>query len=76
MTGGSGISHSERFDDPIRQSGGWMHGTQAWVALPEAQEKIEPSFVHHGAEDLPVFGEPGVSARLIAGRAFGLTNPV
>jgi redox-sensitive bicupin YhaK (pirin superfamily) len=76
MTAGSGISHSERFDGPIRQSGGRVHGIQAWVALPDAQEEIEPSFIHHGAEDLPVFGEAGVSARLIAGRAFGLTNPV
>jgi redox-sensitive bicupin YhaK (pirin superfamily) len=76
MTAGSGISHSERFDGPIRQSGGRVHGIQAWVALPDAQEEIEPSFIHHGAEDLPVFGEAGVLARLIAGRAFGLTNPV
>ena len=76
MTAGSGISHSERFDGPIRQSGGRVHGIQAGVALPEAQEEMEPSFIHHGAEDLPVFGEAGVSARLIAGRAFGLTNPV
>jgi redox-sensitive bicupin YhaK (pirin superfamily) len=76
MTAGSGISHSERFDGPIRQSGGRVHGIQAWVALPEAQEEMEPNFIHHGAEDLPVFGEAGVSARLIAGRAFGLTNPV
>src|ERR671912_2633888 len=76
MTSGSGISHSERFDGPIRESGGWVHGIQAWVALPEAQEEMEPSFVHHAADELPVFDEPGVSARLIAGRAFGLTNPV
>jgi redox-sensitive bicupin YhaK (pirin superfamily) len=74
MTAGSGISHSERFDGPIRQSGGRVHGIQAWVALPEAQEEMEPSFVHHGAQDLPVFGESGVTARLIAGQAFGLTN--
>ncbi len=41
MTAGSGISHSERFDGPIRQSGGRVHGIQAWVALPEAQEEME-----------------------------------
>ncbi|MEZ0168716.1 pirin family protein [Microvirga sp. TS319] len=76
MTAGSGISHSERFDGPIRHSGGRVHGIQAWVALPESQEEMEPSFVHHGADELPVFGEAGVSARLIAGRAFGLSNPV
>lgn len=37
---------------------------------------MESSFVHHGADELPLFGEPGVTARLIAGQAFGLTNPV
>ena len=76
MTAGSGISHSERFDGPMRDSGGRMHGIQAWVALPETLEEAEPSFVHHAAEELPVFGESGVSARLIAGQAFGLSNPV
>jgi len=74
MTAGSGISRSERFDGPMRQSGGRVHGIRAWVALPEAQEEMEPSFIHHGAEDLPVFRKAGVSARLIAGRAFGLTT--
>jgi redox-sensitive bicupin YhaK (pirin superfamily) len=76
MTSGSGISHSERFDGPIRETGGRMHGIQAWVALPEAMEETEPGFIHHGADELPVFGEPGVAARLIAGEAYGLTNTV
>ena len=47
-----------------------MHGIQAWVALPETLEEAEPSFVHHAAEELPVFGESG-PARLIAGRPLG-----
>ncbi|MCB5176413.1 pirin family protein [Microvirga lenta] len=76
MTAGSGISHSERFDGPIRETGGRMHGIQAWVALPETFEETDPSFIHHGAEELPIFGETDVSARLIAGEAFGLANSV
>ncbi len=76
MTAGSGISHSERFDGPIRETGGRMHGIQAWVALPENVEETDPSFIHHGAEELPVFGEAGMTARLIAGDAYGLTNTV
>ena len=76
MTAGNGISHSERFDGPIREAGGRMHGIQAWVALPEALEETDPSFIHHGAEELPVFGETGVTARLIAGESFGLSNSV
>src|ERR1700692_333925 len=51
MTAGRGITHSERFDT-LRRTGGSMHGLQAWVALPTEAEEIEPSFGHHGVEDL------------------------
>lgn len=76
MTAGSGISHSERFDGPMRETGGRMHGIQAWVALPETFEEADPTFAHYKAETLPVFGDPGVTARLVAGQAFGLSNAV
>jgi redox-sensitive bicupin YhaK (pirin superfamily) len=71
MTAGRGISHSERFER-ARREGDHMHGIQAWVALPEALEETAPSFVHYPAEALPVFEEPGLRGRLIAGEAFGL----
>lgn len=51
--------------------GGGMHGIQAWVALPEAWEETEPAFSHHGPGDLPTYSGTGLSARLIAGEAFG-----
>jgi redox-sensitive bicupin YhaK (pirin superfamily) len=70
MTAGSGITHSERFED-LRARGGTMHGIQAWVALPEADEETEPAFAHHGPEDLPTYEGGGMWARLIAGKAFG-----
>ncbi len=70
MTAGKGITHSERFDT-LRVSGGSMHGIQAWVALPDGQEEIEPAFAHHGAEDLPTYEGDGLWARLIAGKGFG-----
>jgi redox-sensitive bicupin YhaK (pirin superfamily) len=70
MTAGRGITHSERFEK-ARAEGGAMHGIQAWVALPEGSEEIEPSFMHHGNGDLPVMEEGGVQARILAGRAFG-----
>ncbi len=70
MTAGRGISHSERFDK-LRQTGGAMHGIQAWVGLPAEDEEIEPAFVHHGPEDLPTYESGGLWARLIAGEAFG-----
>jgi redox-sensitive bicupin YhaK (pirin superfamily) len=70
MTAGRGITHSERFDR-LRVEGGSMHGVQAWVALPEADEETEPSFAHHGPEDLPTYETSGLWARLVAGEAFG-----
>ncbi|HSN32408.1 MAG TPA: pirin family protein [Ideonella sp.] len=70
MTAGRGITHSERFER-ARREGGPMHGLQAWVALPAADEECEPAFAHHPADDLPVFVETRVFGRLIAGEAFG-----
>jgi redox-sensitive bicupin YhaK (pirin superfamily) len=70
MTAGRGITHSERFDR-LRAEGGAMHGIQAWVALPAADEETEPAFAHHGPADLPTYEGGGLWARLIAGEAFG-----
>jgi redox-sensitive bicupin YhaK (pirin superfamily) len=75
MTAGGGIAHSERFDG-VRATGGPLHGLQAWVALPERDEEGVPGFTHYPEQDLPTFREPGVSARLIAGSAYGLSNEV
>jgi hypothetical protein len=74
MTAGAGISHSERFDG-MREKGGFMDGIQAWVALPEANEENAAAFDHYGAETLPSFDDDGVSARVIAGSAFGVASP-
>ena len=76
MTAGRGISHSERFDGPIRDHGGLINGIQAWVALPTGAEEIDPAFAHHGPEDLPTYESGGLWARLIAGAAFGVTAGV
>lgn len=75
MTAGRGVTHSERFER-LRVEGGRMHGIQAWIALPLETEEAEPSFSHHGAGDLPTLRDEGLQARLIAGRAFGMTSPV
>jgi len=69
MTAGSGITHSERFER-ARLHGDRLHGIQAWVALPEDQEETAPAFAHHDMNDLPLFEENGLSARLVAGKAF------
>ncbi|ATD68463.1 hypothetical protein CNR27_14330 [Luteimonas chenhongjianii] len=75
MTAGSGITHSERLER-ARAHGDRLHGIQAWVALPDGQEEIAPSFSHHTADDLPQWADAGVTGRLIAGSAYGLRAKV
>ncbi len=75
MTAGRGITHSERFDH-AHQVGGHIQGIQAWVALPNADEEIEPSFTHFGLASLPEFVEDGVWSRIIAGDSYGLRSDV
>ncbi|MGC1243868.1 MAG: pirin family protein [Chryseosolibacter sp.] len=76
MTAGSGIAHSERFEDPAALAGGSLEMIQTWVALPEKDEESNPSFENYGEGSLPIFTEKGVWMRLIAGDAFGLKNKV
>jgi redox-sensitive bicupin YhaK (pirin superfamily) len=70
MVAGRGVTHSERFES-LRRDGGTLHGIQAWIALPEADEETDPAFYHHGSEDLPTYEGDGLWARLVAGEAFG-----
>lgn len=72
MIAGSGITHSERFER-ARAQGDHLHGIQAWVALPDGQEEMAPSFSHHAGSDLPQWDDASVAGRLIAGSAYGLT---
>lgn len=75
MTAGSGIAHSERFEDPSALMGG-LEMIQTWVALPEKDEEAAPSFNNYSPGQLPVFTDKGVWMRLIAGNAYGLQNKV
>jgi redox-sensitive bicupin YhaK (pirin superfamily) len=75
MIAGSGITHSERFEQARRQ-GGPLHALQSWVALPNGEEEITPAFAHHEGDDLPVHRDRGVWLRLLAGEAFGLRAAV
>src|SRR5918993_1601509 len=76
MTAGSGISHSERFEDPAALAGGNLEMIQTWVALPQKDEEAAPAFDNYQPEALPIFTETGVWMRLIAGNAYGLRNEV
>jgi redox-sensitive bicupin YhaK (pirin superfamily) len=75
MTAGRGITHSERFER-ARAEGGPLHGIQAWVALPEADEEVAPSFTHHAEDSLPSWQADGLHARLVLGELHGLRSPV
>src|SRR5205085_11616298 len=55
MTAGSGIAHSERFEDPAALAGGKLEMIQTWVALPEKDEEASPTFANYKPEALPAF---------------------
>lgn len=75
MVAGSGITHSERFEGPLRQPGARIEGIQAWIGLPERDEETAPGFVHVSASDIPTFNDRGVAASIVAGSAFGAPEP-
>ena len=72
MTAGKGITHSERFED-LRADGGSMHGIQAWVALPAADEETDHNIVEVAARERHL---EEVLRRLLAARADGLGHLV
>ncbi|MDR3498489.1 MAG: pirin family protein [Parvibaculum sp.] len=76
MTAGSGIAHSERTPDMQRRDGQRIFGIQSWVALPAAHEETAPGFQHFAAESLPLIEDTDISARIIAGQAFGAASHV
>ncbi len=75
MVAGRGVSHSERTSSAGRSGPHALFGIQTWIALPEDREDMDPSFEHHGKEDLPEIAAEGVTARLILGHAYGETAP-
>jgi redox-sensitive bicupin YhaK (pirin superfamily) len=76
MTAGRGIVHSERSSEEARRAGPSLHGIQCWVALPQEQEEIDPTFHHHPADSLPSFNQGAARVRLVAGTAYGSASPV
>lgn len=75
MVAGRGVTHSERTSAAARSGPNSLFGIQTWLALPESQEDVAPSFEHHGKEALPVIEGGGVSLRLILGTAYGQAAP-
>jgi len=76
MTAGRGIAHSERTPAAARAAASPLSGIQSWLALPASLEESAPSFQRFGADELPIVEDGGLSARIIAGHAFGKRSPV
>jgi redox-sensitive bicupin YhaK (pirin superfamily) len=76
MTAGKGIVHSERLPEDIREEHKAVEGIQTWLALPTEAEDCEPSFAHYATEEIPAAELPGLSARVLIGKAFGVESPV
>lgn len=69
MTAGRGISHSE-YSTPTTTT---LHGAQLWVALPDGDRHVDPTFEHFAPE--PVLGD-GWEARVFLGSLLASTSPV
>lgn len=76
MSAGYGITHSERTDGKVRDTGQHLAGIQTWVALPEDQEEGQAAFKHVGAEALPELQAEGKTVRLVLGDAWGAHAPI
>ncbi|MEX0902815.1 MAG: pirin family protein [Pseudohongiellaceae bacterium] len=76
MVAGRGIVHSEREDPQVTARPHCLHGLQLWLALPEADEEIEPAFYHYLSAEIPAVTVEGVSVRVMMGSAYGVTSPV
>lgn len=76
MTAGSGVVHSERTPERLRNAFKNLHGLQIWVALPKELEETTPSFTHIPADDIPNWKQDNLSFKLIAGNAFEKKSPV
>ena len=76
MTAGSGIVHSERTGQDVRQNPSRLYGIQSWLAQPKIYEDASPDFTHMSAGDLPGFDADGASGRVILGEFSGMASPV
>lgn len=76
MTAGKGISHSERESKEARTMDRTIHGLQFWVALPKDKEDMDPSFEHHGENDIPKHDTGNAVIDIVAGDALGKSSPL
>ncbi|HEY0394087.1 MAG TPA: pirin family protein [Candidatus Elarobacter sp.] len=77
MLGGTGLVHSEMPSEEFLRTGGQRHGFQIWVNLSKADKALAPAYKDVPAATIPVaHPSEGVTARVLAGEAFGVTGPV
>lgn len=77
MTSGKGVTHTERTPQDRRDGkGSNLHGYQIWVALPKAQEEMEPRFDYYPGKDIPSWTQGPLHIKLVAGQAFGKSAPL
>lgn len=76
MVAGRGIVHSERERPEVTAAAHRLHGLQLWLALPEADEEVEPAFHHYPSADIPAVEVDGVPVRVLMGSAYGVSSPV
>ncbi|MFN7782063.1 MAG: pirin family protein [Lysobacterales bacterium] len=76
MIAGSGIVHSERSPESLKDRAHPLHGLQTWLALPVEQAEMAPAFEHHPSSSLPRQSQEGVELTCVAGHGFGMRSPV
>lgn len=76
MVAGRGIVHSERERPEYTAVPHRLHGLQLWLALPEADEEVEPAFHHYPGAEIPALEIDGVPVRVMMGSAYGVSSPV
>ena len=76
MIAGRGIVHSERQREAIKAAGNRLEGLQLWLALPEADEEMDPAFHHYDAAEIPAADIDGAAVRVLIGEAYGQRSPV
>lgn len=76
MVAGRGIVHSERERPELAAVNRRLHGLQLWLALPEADEEIDPAFYHYPSAEIPAISVVDVPVRVMMGSAYGVTSPV
>lgn len=76
MTAGKGITHSERTALDVREKNHQLYGIQTWLALPEKQEEMAPTFENQKSDALPIIEGKDKHVKLLLGSLYGERSPV